>query len=299
MLGIKLTVNCDSLDGNATASGPPHVELQAEYGMHCLNCQFNLGDHQLNSDGLVLTACRAFLHWAELKGPSCPECVELAQLFSQGVDSVKSGAKTKVPSYLKRPPPPPPLPPPLPARASSAAADAPDAAAQQAVLPAAAQTTTSSSTSSTAGSPPVAACGVASSSTGPVWLQLRERARGFVHNWYSLCLSHHPGSAQTPAAAAGSLSSAGAALGPGAATTGLSLADMLELMDIRDVAASEFDLFRLAVSWVAQHGAAEGVDLVQMVDSLDFSKLTPEQVGLCLWVRLVLSLSTSRVLLVD
>lgn len=235
------------------------------------------GGHQLNSNGLVLPACRAFLYWAELKGPSCPECVELALLFSRGVDSVKSGAKTKpVPSWLKPPPPPPSLP-----AGASPAADVPGAAAQEAVLSAAAQTATISSTSSSASSPPVAG-GDASSSTGPVWLQLRERARGFVHTWYSLCLSHRPGSAQTPAAAAGSLSSAGAASGPGAVTTGLSLADMLELMDLRDVAASEFDLFRLAVSWVAQHGAAEGVDLVEMVDNLDFSKMSPEQVGVCL-----------------
>lgn len=34
---------------------------------------------------------RCFEHWANLKGVRCKQCVQLAMLFSLGVDSVKSG----------------------------------------------------------------------------------------------------------------------------------------------------------------------------------------------------------------
>ncbi|WIA09978.1 hypothetical protein OEZ85_010190 [Tetradesmus obliquus] len=52
---------------------------------------------------------------------------------------------------------------------------------------------------------------------------------------------------------------------------------MMDLLDSRDVGATEFDLLRLAVSWQQQHGASAGVALLQLVDNIDFATLTPEQ----------------------
>jgi len=46
----------------------------------------------------------------------------------------------------------------------------------------------------------------------------------------------------------------------------------------RDIAASEFDLLRLALSWLRRHGAAAGVDLLQLVADIDFDKMKPEEV---------------------
>ncbi|WIA30049.1 hypothetical protein OEZ86_000144 [Tetradesmus obliquus] len=51
----------------------------------------------------------------------------------------------------------------------------------------------------------------------------------------------------------------------------------MDLLDSRDVGATEFDLLRLAVSWQQQHGASAGVALLQLVDNIDFAALTPEQ----------------------
>ena len=43
------------------------------------------------SQSILGALARCYEQWANLKGPNCKECVQLAILFSLGVDSVKSG----------------------------------------------------------------------------------------------------------------------------------------------------------------------------------------------------------------
>lgn len=199
------------------------------------------------------------MYWAQQKGPGCPQCVEIAQLFSQGVDSVKSGAKTAIPAGLR-----PPKLPAAAAVASTAESGMANATGRPAAAAAAAEGKLQTGDSSMA-------------AIKTIWQQLVICARSFVHGWYrqQLQLSNSSSGSTSVSTAAGSASAGG----PAAITCGLSYPEMMELLDMRDIGATEFDLLTLAISWFNQHGATAGVDLVQLVDNLDFSRMTAEQVS--------------------
>ena len=42
-----------------------------------------------------------FMRWADAKGANCGECLQISDLFSRGVDSVKTGEVLKIAEHLK------------------------------------------------------------------------------------------------------------------------------------------------------------------------------------------------------
>ena len=41
------------------------------------------------------------MRWANAKGANCRECLQISDLFSRGVDSVKTGEVLKIPEHMK------------------------------------------------------------------------------------------------------------------------------------------------------------------------------------------------------
>lgn len=198
-----------------------------------------------------------YLRWAVLKGIDCMECVQLAVLFARGVDAVKTGDKTAVPPHL--------IPPRLPLHADGPSTDG--SSSDSGSNAAGTSSSSSSSGPSPAHMPSMSAAGMSntcnSHSPAPrVWVELIQRAQQFVHSWQQQRITFS------------ALSDI---------TCGLSLSDMQELLISRDIAAREYDLLRLAVTWQRQHGDEEDVELAELVKVLDFGQMTAQQVWCHSW----------------
>jgi hypothetical protein len=59
----------------------------------------------------------------------------------------------------------------------------------------------------------------------------------------------------------------------------LSLEDLKDLLDTRDIRATDYELLQLAVAWYKAHWKENTLELKDLVEELDFSKMTSEQVG--------------------
>lgn len=91
---------------------------QLHQGIHIAALSYSIQFHQgiiadQACDSLSLSLCvpvkqttlgrlnNLFMRWADARGASCGECLQISDLFSRGVDSVKTGEVLRIPEHLK------------------------------------------------------------------------------------------------------------------------------------------------------------------------------------------------------